>query len=111
MQLVVMGNQMKQGESYMDAFAPVPHSTAGRVMMSLAAALNLKMHCVDHDLSQAFIQALWAYLLEAVPQVFICPPQGWDEDPWVVYKVLFPLYVIWRAADACTSHLTIPSFR
>eukprot|EP00961_Rhodomonas_salina_P196693 2654626-Rhodomonas_salina.1 len=64
--LVVMGNQMKQGESYVDAFAPVPRSTAGRVMMSLAAALNLEMHCVD--LSQAFIQASRADLPEEVPQ-------------------------------------------
>eukprot|EP00961_Rhodomonas_salina_P124254 1674845-Rhodomonas_salina.1 len=28
--LVVMGNQMKQCESYVDAFAPVLRSTAGR---------------------------------------------------------------------------------
>eukprot|EP00961_Rhodomonas_salina_P216018 2918244-Rhodomonas_salina.2 len=58
--LMVMGNQMKQGKLYVNTFAPVPHSTTGRVMMSLAAAMNLEMHCVD--LSQAFIQASWADL-------------------------------------------------
>eukprot|EP00961_Rhodomonas_salina_P111700 1502928-Rhodomonas_salina.1 len=45
--LVVMGNQMKKGEAYVDAFAPVPLSTAGRIMMSIAAAQDLEMHCID----------------------------------------------------------------
>eukprot|EP00961_Rhodomonas_salina_P079377 1066685-Rhodomonas_salina.1 len=83
-----MGNQMKQGESYVDAFAPVPRSTAGRVMMSLAAALDLEMHACD--LSQAFIQASWADLPEKVPQFFIRPPQGWDEEEGVVYECCRP---------------------
>ncbi len=90
--LMVMGNQMAQGKSYIDAFSPVPSSTAGLVMMALAAALNLKMHCVY--LLQAFIQASWDYLPEDVPgttsqrmsqaQIFI--------QPGVVYEVLCPLY-------------------
>eukprot|EP00961_Rhodomonas_salina_P042254 567865-Rhodomonas_salina.1 len=62
--LVVMGNQMKLGKSYLDCPGAAEHG--GRVMMSLAAALNLEMHCVD--LSQAFIQASWADLPEEVPQ-------------------------------------------
>eukprot|EP00961_Rhodomonas_salina_P192756 2601350-Rhodomonas_salina.2 len=36
--LIVMGNQMKKGEEYVDTFTPVPHSTAGKIMMSIAAA-------------------------------------------------------------------------
>eukprot|EP00961_Rhodomonas_salina_P029448 396960-Rhodomonas_salina.1 len=28
--LVVMGNHMKEGEDYEDAFAPVPHATSAR---------------------------------------------------------------------------------
>eukprot|EP00961_Rhodomonas_salina_P293377 3933707-Rhodomonas_salina.1 len=88
--LVVMGNQMKKGEAYIDAFAPVPRSTAGQIMMSLAAALDLEMHCVDF--SQAFIQADWAALPEKAPQFFIRPPSGWKEEEGVVYECLQPLY-------------------
>eukprot|EP00961_Rhodomonas_salina_P090778 1221504-Rhodomonas_salina.1 len=97
---------MKQGESYVDAFAPVPLSTAGRVMMSLAAVLDLEMHCLD--LSQAFIQALWADLPEEVPQVFIRPQSGWDEDPGVVYEVCAPLYG--HPASARCLHYTLDRF-
>eukprot|EP00961_Rhodomonas_salina_P120537 1622068-Rhodomonas_salina.1 len=81
--LVVMGNQMKKGEAYVDAFAHVPCSTACRILMSIAAALNLEMHCIDF--SQAFIQAKWSALPEKAPQFFICPPLGWDEESGVVY--------------------------
>eukprot|EP00961_Rhodomonas_salina_P300892 3940250-Rhodomonas_salina.2 len=44
--LVVMGHRMtaSEGEDYIDAFAPVPHSTSARVIISLAAALNLELH-------------------------------------------------------------------
>eukprot|EP00961_Rhodomonas_salina_P030122 405690-Rhodomonas_salina.1 len=76
-----MGNQMKKGEAYIDAFALVPHSTAGRIMMSLAAALDLEMHCVNF--SQAFIQADWAALPEQALQFFIWPPLGWKEEEGV----------------------------
>jgi len=39
--LVVMGNNMEKGEDFTDSFAPVPRSTAGRILMSMAAAMNL----------------------------------------------------------------------
>eukprot|EP00961_Rhodomonas_salina_P282251 3813714-Rhodomonas_salina.1 len=81
---------MKKGEAYVDAFAPVPRSTAGRILMSMAAALDLEMHCVDF--SQAFIQADWAALPEKAPQFFIRPPSGWKEEDGVVYECLRPLY-------------------
>eukprot|EP00961_Rhodomonas_salina_P254599 3440533-Rhodomonas_salina.1 len=97
---------MKQGESYVDAFAPVPRSTAGRVMMSLAAALDLEMHACD--LSQAFIQASWADLPEKVPQFFIRPPQGWDEEDGVVYECCRPLYGI--PVSARCLHYTLDHF-
>lgn len=42
--LVVMGNRMEKGEDFTDAFAPVPRSVIGRIMMSMAAAMNLEMH-------------------------------------------------------------------
>jgi len=96
--LVVMGNNMTKGEDFTDAFAPVPRSTVGRMLMSMAAAMNLEMHCVDF--SQAFIQASWDDLPEDVPQIFIRPPAGWDEDPGIVYEVLRPLYSIPSSARA-----------
>jgi len=96
--LVVMGNNMTKGEDFADAFAPVPRSTAGRLLMSMAAAEDLHMHCVDF--SQAFIQASWDDLPEDTPQIFIRPPSGWDEDPGVVYEVLRPLYGIPSSARA-----------
>eukprot|EP00961_Rhodomonas_salina_P217554 2939988-Rhodomonas_salina.1 len=98
-----MGNQMKKGEAYVDAFAPVPSSTAGRILMSIAAALNLEMHCVDF--SQAFIQAEWSALPEKAPQFFIQPPSGWDEESGVVYECLRPLYGIPSSARAL--HFTL----
>eukprot|EP00961_Rhodomonas_salina_P094737 1275025-Rhodomonas_salina.1 len=98
-----MGNQMKKGEAYVDAFAQVPCSTAGLIMMSLAAALDLEMHCVDF--SQAFIQADWAALLEKVPQFFIRPPSGWKEEDRVVYECLRPLYS--HPASARCLHFTV----
>eukprot|EP00961_Rhodomonas_salina_P258400 3492532-Rhodomonas_salina.2 len=64
------------------------------------------MHCVD--LSQAFIQASWADLPEAVTQVFIRPPAGWVEDPGVVYEVCSPLYG--HPAIACCLHYTLDRF-
>eukprot|EP00961_Rhodomonas_salina_P095771 1287924-Rhodomonas_salina.1 len=50
-----MGHRMTEGEDYIDASAPVPHSTSARVIISLAAALDLELHSCD--LAQAFIQA------------------------------------------------------
>eukprot|EP00961_Rhodomonas_salina_P303016 3941063-Rhodomonas_salina.1 len=104
--LVVMGNQMKKGEAYVDAFAPVPRSTAGCILMSIAAALNLEMHACD--LSQAFIQASWADLPEDVPQFFIRPPAGWPEEEDVVYEVLRPLYGAPNSGR--TLHYTLDKF-
>ena len=46
---------MEEGEDYVDSFAPVPHTTIGRLMMLIAAAENL--HLLTIDLTQAFIQA------------------------------------------------------
>jgi len=96
--LVVMGNNMTKGEDFTDAFAPVPRATAGRILMSMAAAEDMEMHCVDF--SQAFIQASWDDLPEDVPQIFIRPPVGYDEEPGVVYEVLRPLYGIPSSARA-----------
>jgi len=71
--------------------------------MSMAAAEDMEMHCVDF--TQAFIQASWADLPEDVPQIFIRPPVGWDEEPGIVYEVLRPLYSIPSSARAL--HFTL----
>eukprot|EP00961_Rhodomonas_salina_P193837 2616955-Rhodomonas_salina.1 len=42
--LVVMGNRMKEGEDYEDAFAPVPHACSAWVIISIAAAEDLELH-------------------------------------------------------------------
>eukprot|EP00961_Rhodomonas_salina_P164305 2213300-Rhodomonas_salina.1 len=101
--LVVMSNQMKQGDAFVDAFAPVPRSAVGCILMSMAAACDMEMHCVDF--SQAFIQADWAALPEKSPQYFIRPPSGWAEEPGVVYECLRPLYGIPSSASAL--HFTL----
>eukprot|EP00961_Rhodomonas_salina_P291319 3931900-Rhodomonas_salina.1 len=81
--LVVMGHRMTEGEDYIDAFAPVPHSTSARVIISLAAALDLELHSCD--LTQAFIQA--DRLEGGVNgRIFITPPKGWGEQEDVVYE-------------------------
>eukprot|EP00961_Rhodomonas_salina_P010377 139191-Rhodomonas_salina.1 len=101
-QLVVMGNRMKEGEDYHDAFAPVPHATSGRIMISLAAALELELHSCD--LAQAFIQA--DKLDEGVNgRIFISLPKGATEDPDTVFEVCRPLYGIPSSARAL--HLTL----
>eukprot|EP00961_Rhodomonas_salina_P269963 3647107-Rhodomonas_salina.1 len=72
-----MGNRIKKGEDYEDAFAPVPHATSARVIISIAAAEDLELHSCD--LAQAFIQA--DKLDEGVNgSIFISPPKGWEED-------------------------------
>eukprot|EP00961_Rhodomonas_salina_P012191 164253-Rhodomonas_salina.1 len=104
--LVVMGNQMKKGEAYVDTFAPVPRSTAGSILMLMAAALDLEMHCVDF--SQAFIQADWAVLPEKEQQFFISPPSGWKQEDGVVYECLSPLYS--HPASARSLHFTLDAW-
>jgi hypothetical protein len=97
-----MGNRMTEGEDYEDAFAPVPHATSTRIIVSMAAAMGLELHCCD--LAQAFIQA--DKLPEGVNgRVFIRPPAGYAEDDDVVYEVLKPLYGIPSSARAL--HLTL----
>eukprot|EP00961_Rhodomonas_salina_P294095 3934273-Rhodomonas_salina.1 len=101
--LVVMGHCMQEGVDFNDAFAPVPHTTIGRLMMSTAAAEGLHLHSID--LSQAFIQA------DRLPEgvnglVFISQPPGCKEDEeGVVYECLRPLYGIPSSARAL--HVTL----
>eukprot|EP00961_Rhodomonas_salina_P044209 593875-Rhodomonas_salina.1 len=75
--LVVMGHKMKEGEDFEDSFAPVPHATAGCIIISMAAGMDLELHSCD--LTQAFIQA--DKLDEGINgRIFISPTQGADED-------------------------------
>eukprot|EP00961_Rhodomonas_salina_P063228 849677-Rhodomonas_salina.1 len=102
--LVVMGNRMKEGEDYEDAFTPVPHATSGRIMISLAAVLDLKLHSCDLRLAQAFIHA--DKLEEGVNGlVFIRPPQGSTKDTDTVFEVCRPLYGIPSSAPPHTQPL------
>eukprot|EP00961_Rhodomonas_salina_P210963 2848865-Rhodomonas_salina.1 len=80
---------MTEGEDYIDAFAPVPHSTSASVIISLAAALDLELHSCY--LAQAFIQA---DCLEGgiKGRIFILPPKGWGEHEDIVYECLCPLH-------------------
>eukprot|EP00961_Rhodomonas_salina_P011658 156583-Rhodomonas_salina.1 len=81
---------MEEGTDYEQSFAPVPHSTAGRTVIALAAANCLHLHTMD--ITQAFIQANWADHPEGIGKVYISPPPGVEEEDGVVYKVLRPLY-------------------
>eukprot|EP00961_Rhodomonas_salina_P252464 3412445-Rhodomonas_salina.2 len=103
-QLVVMGNRMREGEDYEDSFAPVPHATSGSIIISITAAQDLELHSCD--LAQAFIQA--DKLDEGVNGwIFIRPPQGAvkDADTRAVFEVCRPLYGIPSSARAL--HLTL----
>jgi len=100
--LVVMGNNMKAGEDFEDAFAPVPHATANHIVISIAAAGDMELHTCN--LAQAFIQA--DQLPEGVNgSIFIRPPLGYPEDDDTVYEVLRPLYGIPSSTRAL--HLTL----
>eukprot|EP00961_Rhodomonas_salina_P092746 1248272-Rhodomonas_salina.3 len=93
---------MKEGEDFENSFAQVPHATAGCIIISMAAGMDLELHSCD--LKQAFIQA--DKLDEGINgRIFINPPQGSDEDGDTVYEVLLPLYGIPSSARAL--HLTL----
>eukprot|EP00961_Rhodomonas_salina_P145569 1959146-Rhodomonas_salina.1 len=63
---------MKQGEDYEESFSPVPHATAARSIISVAAALDLELHACNT--TQAFIQA--DKLVKGVNgRIFIAPPK------------------------------------
>eukprot|EP00961_Rhodomonas_salina_P214839 2901555-Rhodomonas_salina.1 len=82
--LVVMGNRMKEGEDFVDSFAPVPHATSGCIVISLAASMDLELHSCN--LAQAFIQA--DKLDEGVNCcIFVRPLQGATDDDDVVYDI------------------------
>eukprot|EP00961_Rhodomonas_salina_P112936 1519388-Rhodomonas_salina.1 len=101
-QLVVMGNRMKEGKDYVDSFTPVPHATSGCIVISLAAVMDLELHSCN--LAQAFIQE--DKLDEGVNSLlFMRPLQGATDDDGVVYEVLGPLYGIPSSARAL--HLTL----
>eukprot|EP00961_Rhodomonas_salina_P191773 2587836-Rhodomonas_salina.2 len=105
--VVVLGNHMTQGKDYLDAFAPVPRTTAGRVVMALAAGGCRNIHSLD--ITQVFIQSEWQCLPEGNPsQIFIHPPDGVTEERGVVYEVLKPLYCIPNSALAL--HFTPDDF-
>eukprot|EP00961_Rhodomonas_salina_P075927 1019133-Rhodomonas_salina.1 len=102
-----MGNRMKEGEDYEDEFAPVPHATSERVIISMAAADDLELHSCN--LEQAFIQADKLPVHEGVnSRVFITPsqPKGSDEDPDTVFEVLRPFYGVQSSALALHLKLT-----
>eukprot|EP00961_Rhodomonas_salina_P202189 2726996-Rhodomonas_salina.1 len=73
---------MKEGEDYNYVFAPVQHATAVRAIILIAAALDLELHSCN--LAQAFVQA--DKLNKGVNgRIFVCPPQGSEEEKDVVY--------------------------
>eukprot|EP00961_Rhodomonas_salina_P218486 2952910-Rhodomonas_salina.1 len=65
---------MEEGTDYEQSFAPVPSSTAGRVVIALAAANGLHLPSHAMDITQAFIEANWADLPEGIGKVYISPP-------------------------------------
>eukprot|EP00961_Rhodomonas_salina_P107033 1441140-Rhodomonas_salina.2 len=80
--LVVLCNRMEEGTDYEDSFSPVQHAVASRIIMSIAAAADMELHCLD--LSQAFIQA--DKIEEGVNCSFFITPLVWfNEEPGVVY--------------------------
>lgn len=58
------------------------HAVASRIIMSITAAADMELHCVD--LSQAFIQADKIEDPGVNGRFFITPPVGYDEEPGVV---------------------------
>eukprot|EP00961_Rhodomonas_salina_P211008 2849661-Rhodomonas_salina.1 len=70
---------MEQGVDFEDTFAPVPRTTAARMLMALAAGNSMHLHSLD--ITQAFIQASWADLPEKIGDIYITPPKGYYEDP------------------------------
>jgi hypothetical protein len=74
---------MEEGEDFEQSFAPVPSSTAGSMVITLAAANNHHLHAMD--ITQAFIQENWSDLPEGIRKVYITPPPGVVEPEGTVY--------------------------
>jgi hypothetical protein len=82
---------MEKGKDYLQNFSPTPGIAIARIITSIAAANDLKLHSID--IEQAFLQA--DKLMEGENgRYFINPPPGSPDanNKDIVYEVLRPLY-------------------
>ncbi|CAI7853277.1 unnamed protein product [Closterium sp. NIES-54] len=82
--LVAQGYAQREGEHYSEAFAPVAKATTLRVLLALAASLNLEVEQLD--VCTAFLYGL---LME---EVYMRQPPGYDDGSGRVWKLKRTLY-------------------
>ncbi|CAI7781460.1 unnamed protein product [Closterium sp. NIES-54] len=82
--LVAQGYTQWEGEHYSESFAPVSKASTLRVLLALAASLNLEVEQLD--VCTAFIYGL---LLE---EVYMRQPPGYDDGSGKVWKINRTLY-------------------
>ncbi|CAI7794686.1 unnamed protein product [Closterium sp. NIES-54] len=82
--LVFQGYTQREGEHYSETFAPVAKATTLRVLLALAASLNLKVEQLD--VCTAFLYGL---LME---EVYMRQPPGYDDGSGRVWKLKHTLY-------------------
>ncbi|NBU34767.1 hypothetical protein EBS40_09175, partial [bacterium] len=89
--LCAKGFSQKLGVDYLETFAPTPRHTTARLLLHLAAKLDLLVHVMDVD--QAFLHG------ELEEEIFMEPPpcMGVDLDPNVVWRLKKPLYGLKQA--------------
>ncbi|CAI7928705.1 unnamed protein product [Closterium sp. NIES-54] len=82
--LVAQGYTQREGEHYSETFAPVAKATTLRVLLALAASLDLEVEQLD--VCTAFLYGL---LME---EVYMRQPPGYDDGSGRVWKLKRTLY-------------------
>ena len=83
--IVAKGYSQVKGVDYYETWAPTPRPATTRMLLHLAAALDLEIHTMDVD--QAFLQG------DLEEEIYMEPPPGIPTSgPDMVWKLHKPLY-------------------
>ncbi|CAI7888308.1 unnamed protein product [Closterium sp. NIES-54] len=91
--LVTQGYTQREGEHYSETFAPVAKATTLRVLLALAASLDLEVEQLD--VCSAFLYGL---LME---EVYMRQPPGYDDGSGRVWKLKRTLYGLKQSPRGC----------
>ena len=82
--LVALGYRQKQGIDYDDVFAPVARFASLRLLLTIAASLDLDLHHMD--VKTAFLNS------HTTSNIFMSPPPGYNSEDGKVCKLMKSLY-------------------
>jgi hypothetical protein len=98
---VVHGNRSKAGTHYDETFAPTPDATTARVLFALAALMDWEVD--QMDVSAAFLYAT----LEEEREIYMIPPEGYEDGSGRVWKLTKALYGLKQAPRQWNTALSI----